>query len=130
MRRVPKPGGRLFVSDLRRDMTAPVGWLMWLATRPKAIRPGLRTSIAAAYTPSEAEALLRESRFEALAVSGNLMGPQVVATRQRGLRRLRALVLSKAPSRLPVQGMPQSTSSRSVAVRFMLAVSGSPSDSR
>ncbi len=37
--RVLKPGGRLFLSDLRRDMVAPVKWFMWLVTRPKEIRP-------------------------------------------------------------------------------------------
>lgn len=81
MHRVLKPGGRLFLSDMRRDMVAPVRWFMWLATKPKAIRPGLLTSIAAAYTPSEVEALLRESPFEAFSVSGNPMGLQVVSTR-------------------------------------------------
>jgi ubiquinone/menaquinone biosynthesis C-methylase UbiE len=81
MWRVLKPGGRLFVSDLRRDMSAPVKWFMWLVTKPKAIRPGLKTSIAAAYTPPEVEALVGTSRFERSAVRHNAMGLQVSATR-------------------------------------------------
>jgi len=77
--RVLKPGGRLFLSDLRRDMLAPVKWFMWLVTKPKEIRPGLITSIHAAYTRSEVKALLDKSRFKDFTVSCNPMGLKVVA---------------------------------------------------
>ena len=81
MWRVLKPSGRLFLSDLRRDMLAPVRWFMWIVTKPKEIRPGLITSINAAYTPTEVEALLAESKFDSFEVSHNMMGLQVVASR-------------------------------------------------
>jgi ubiquinone/menaquinone biosynthesis C-methylase UbiE len=81
MWRVLKPNGRLFLSDLRRDVLPPVGWFMWIVTKPKEIRPGLITSINAAYTPTEVEALLTESKFDSFEVSHNLMGLQVVASR-------------------------------------------------
>jgi len=79
--RVLKPGGHLFISDLRRDMMAPIKWFMWLVTKPKAIRPGLVTSINAAYTASEMRSLLRDSQFKDSAVTCNPMGLQVTATK-------------------------------------------------
>jgi ubiquinone/menaquinone biosynthesis C-methylase UbiE len=81
MWRVLKPNGRLFLSDLRRDMLAPVKWFMWIVTKPKEIRPGLVTSINAAYTRTEVEAFLSESKFDSFEVSHNMMGLQVVASR-------------------------------------------------
>ena len=81
MWRVLKPNGRLFLSDLRRDMLAPVRWFMWIVTKPKEIRPGLVTSINAAYTRNEVEAFLSESNFDRFEVSHNMMGLQVVASR-------------------------------------------------
>jgi len=37
--RVLKPGGRYVISDLRRDMIAPVRWFLWLTVKPKEMRP-------------------------------------------------------------------------------------------
>ena len=79
--RVLKPGGRVFLSDLRRDMSTPVKWYMWLRTKPKAIRPDFITSINAALTPTELKALISDSRFMRFAVSSSPMGLQVVATK-------------------------------------------------
>jgi len=72
--RVLRPGGRYFVSDLRRDMMAPFRWFLWLATKPAAIRPGLISSINAAYTPGEVRGLARTSRLSGARVSGGLIG--------------------------------------------------------
>ena len=46
--RVLKQCGRYCISDLRRDMTPIMKWLMWFFTKPKEIRPGLISSINAA----------------------------------------------------------------------------------
>jgi ubiquinone/menaquinone biosynthesis C-methylase UbiE len=81
MRRVLKRGGRLFVSDLRRDMFFLVKWFVWFVAKPKEIRPGLITSINAAYTPGEIENLLSETRFQNYDVTSDLMGVKIHATR-------------------------------------------------
>ena len=39
--RVLKTGGRLLISDFRRDMFPLLKWCLWLIAKPKAIRPGL-----------------------------------------------------------------------------------------
>jgi len=75
--RVLKPGGCYFISDLRRDMP---GWMyafMWLSVRPTAMRPGLGTSIGAAYTPAEVPTLLSKTCLKDGKVSGNLIGLEI-----------------------------------------------------
>ena len=82
MWRVLKPKGRLFVSDLRRDMLAPVRWFIWLTTRPKGIRPGFVTSLSAAYTPDELETLIANTDIESCSISGSLFGLQLTGVKE------------------------------------------------
>lgn len=72
--RVLKPGGRLFISDLRRDMFLLMRWFLYIATKPKEIRPGLISSINAAYTPNELKELIKDTKLASCEVSGNLLG--------------------------------------------------------
>jgi len=72
--RVLKKGGSVFISDLRRDMFFLIKWFLWINTKPKEIRPGLITSINAAYTPDELQKLVKETKLENCLVSGNPIG--------------------------------------------------------
>ena len=71
MWRVLKPGGRYFISDLRRDMGFVMMSFLWLGTRPTSIRPGLLTSIHAAYTPAELQKMVAGTALYGAQVSGN-----------------------------------------------------------
>ena len=75
--RVIKPGGRYVISDLRRDMIAPIRWFLWLSAKPKEMRPGLITSINAAYTLIEINALLQQTRLTGWHLSQNQLGLEI-----------------------------------------------------
>ena len=72
--RVLKPEGKVLISDLRRDMFALMRWFLWVNATPKEIRPGLLSSINAAYTPDELVKLIKGTKLENCMVSGNLLG--------------------------------------------------------
>ena len=81
MWRVLRPSGILFLSDLRRDMLLPLKWFLLLSCRPKAIRPGLLTSLGASYTPGELRNLVAGSGLESWLVSSNPLGFTVTGRR-------------------------------------------------
>ena len=74
MWRVLKPGGRIFISDLRRDMPGWMKGFLWVSSNPKEIRPGLITSVNAAYTRAELEALLHGTSLSNCKVTMDLIG--------------------------------------------------------
>jgi len=76
-----KPSGKYLVSDLRRDMHPLVKWFMQAVTKPKEIRPGLRSSIAAAYVVEEIEALLRQCIPGGYRVEKKAMGLVITGTK-------------------------------------------------
>lgn len=79
--RVLKPGGRLFIGDLRRDMSFLIRWFMWLSVKPQEIRPGLLTSIKSSYTAPEAQDLMKKTKFKDFAVKSNPMGLIITAVK-------------------------------------------------
>lgn len=79
--RVLKPGGRFFISDMRRDMSFFIKAFLWLGTKPAAIRPGLLTSIGAAYTPEELVELLGHTDLKGAQIKTNLMGVTVIGSK-------------------------------------------------
>jgi ubiquinone/menaquinone biosynthesis C-methylase UbiE len=62
--RVLKPGGRYFISDMRRDMNILAKWFLYLICQPKSIRFGLISSINASYTLPEIENMLPKTRLQ------------------------------------------------------------------
>jgi len=81
IQRVLKPGGKYLVSDLRRDMHPLVKWFMQAVTKPKEIRPGLRSSIAASYLVEEIEAILRNCLSGGFRVEKKAMGLLITGTK-------------------------------------------------
>jgi ubiquinone/menaquinone biosynthesis C-methylase UbiE len=75
--RVLKTGGRLLISDFRRDMFPLLKWCLWLIAKPKAIRPGLLTSISAAYTLDEVAALIQGTELSSCQVTGSPIGLKI-----------------------------------------------------
>jgi len=79
--RVLRKGGRVFISDLRRDMFFLVKWFLWINVKPKEIRSGLLTSIKAAYTPDELRQLMKGTKLENCTVSANAIGLKLTGTK-------------------------------------------------
>jgi ubiquinone/menaquinone biosynthesis C-methylase UbiE len=72
--RVLRGGGKYCISDLRRDMNPLVKWFMKLVTKPKEMRPGLISSINAAYTVEEIGSILGQSNLAGYKVRSQTMG--------------------------------------------------------
>jgi ubiquinone/menaquinone biosynthesis C-methylase UbiE len=61
--RVLKPGGRFYISDLRRDMNPLVQWFLKMNIKPRARRAGFLASVGASYTPEEIAGVLTETKL-------------------------------------------------------------------
>lgn len=76
--RVLRIGGRYCITDLRRDVNPLKKAMVYLSTKPKEMRPGLVTSLNAAYTLSEITELLRNSLLCNATVTSDFFGLCIV----------------------------------------------------
>jgi ubiquinone/menaquinone biosynthesis C-methylase UbiE len=67
--RVLKTGGRFCVTDMRRDVSFLLKWIIYASTKPKEIRPGFLSSLNAAYTVSEISEILKVTPLQNTCVS-------------------------------------------------------------
>lgn len=72
--RVLRPNGILCITDMRRDVNPLIKWLIYSSTKPKEIRPGFLTSLAASYTVDEIKELLSQSEIKKPVVSKEFFG--------------------------------------------------------
>lgn len=72
--RVLRTGGRYCITDLRRDVHPVKKFIVYNSTYPKQMRPGLLSSLNAAYTLSEINELLRNSLLSEATVTKNFFG--------------------------------------------------------
>ncbi len=69
--RVLKPGGKYYISDLRRDMNPVIKYFMKKSTKSKELVSGLISSINAAFTKKEIEEMMKQSYFRDYTVTLN-----------------------------------------------------------
>jgi Methylase involved in ubiquinone/menaquinone biosynthesis len=79
--RVLKTGGRLFVSDLKRDIAVPLRLLMSMPAKPRQMRKGLKSSIEAAYTAEEITRIVAKTPFRNTRVEVNPFGLRVICVK-------------------------------------------------
>ena len=79
--RVLKPGGRLFVSDLRRNLSRSARNFLEHRMTSDVVREGLRASIGAAYTTAEVTALLATTDLAGCAVVETPLGLRVTGVK-------------------------------------------------
>jgi ubiquinone/menaquinone biosynthesis C-methylase UbiE len=75
--RVLKKRGKFFISDLRRDMNPFMAWFLKINAQPKEIRPGLISSINAAYTKEEIVVILNKTPLKNAVVLKNMLGIEI-----------------------------------------------------
>lgn len=80
--RILKPGGKYFISDMRRDMNLFWKWFLNFVTKPKEIRPGLQSSINASYTVDEIQDILQKSKLENYVVKKTFAGIEITGKKR------------------------------------------------
>lgn len=80
--RVLRPGGQFCITDLRRDTAAWKQWLLCLLVRYRPLRTGLQSSMAAAYTVPELEAILRQTRLAGAQIHRSFFGLRLCGVKE------------------------------------------------
>lgn len=75
--RVLKPGGKFYISDLRRDLPGWANLFLFLTIHPRSMAPGLKTSLAAAYTPFEANSMISSTSLSGANIKLSPIGIQI-----------------------------------------------------
>lgn len=75
--RVLKRVGKFFISDLKRDMIPFMVWFLKINAQPKEIRPGLISSINAAYVKEEIVVILNKTQLKNAIVSKSMIGIEI-----------------------------------------------------
>jgi len=81
--RVLRPGGLFCITDMRRDVSPLIKWMIYSSTKPKEIRPGFLSSLNAAYTVAEISALLGRSALKNAEVSPAFFGLCIAGAKTR-----------------------------------------------
>lgn len=79
--RVLKPGGRMFVSDLRRDLPPKTRNFLEHCVISEVVRESFRASIGAAYTVAEVTAILAATELADVAVAETALGLRVTGVK-------------------------------------------------
>ena len=77
--RILKPGGKLFISDLKRNLSTAVTLLFYTTVKGKNMKKGLISSIKASYTKNELNSILSNSLFSNFEVKDNIFGIIITA---------------------------------------------------
>lgn len=85
--RVLRPGGAYCITDMRRDVSVPVKWLIFSMTEPKEIRPGFLTPLNVSYTIEEIEEILKRTSLKNHSVKKNSSGYAFQENDRRKARR-------------------------------------------
>lgn len=72
--RVLKPNGIFCISDMRRNVSPALKWMIYFSTKPKEIRPGFLSSLNAAYTLVELDDLLKRSSIKSYSIQKEFFG--------------------------------------------------------